>query len=299
MLCVIRPPSRRVLAAMLMLAGGLGRPALAQLRLGAATDRDRYIAYEPIQLSLRIRNDSGNALTFEEYPGREALRLTCQRDGVLRPETRNATALIEGLQLAPGQERVLTVQINENFTVAKGGRYELTAQIGHPRFRFDFRTQPILFEVLEGAPEWTRELGVPELDDAAPIRDRQVSLLVVPDKPYPIYALQVRDDEFIYALKRLGRRIIAAPPDCDIDAMSNIHILMRLSSRLFVHRVFDYNGGLKQEGFRVLDNTTPGLYRDPDKGVIRVVGGSAAVEGTDYTILPGGEATATELAGPQ
>ena len=275
----------RLLGIALALTGLAGGQAGAQLRLNVSCDRGRYIIHEPVQVTLRIRNDSGNALSFgEAAPGRPLLSLVCQREDATTRETREADALIRGLELAPGQEKTLTFAINDNFGLARPGRFAITAQVGHPRFQSDLRTQPAQFEVREGTPEWSHDLGVPALDPEAPIRDRRATLLVFPEEKFDIYCLQIQDDDTLYALLRLGRRIIAAPPQCEIDAMSNIHVLMRLRSRLLVHRVYDYNGSLRQQKFYGLSSTTPELYRDTQTGRVSVVGGKMAQEGVDYTL---------------
>jgi hypothetical protein len=74
-------------------------------------------------------------------------------------------------------------------------------------------------------------------------------------------------------------------PACDVDAVSNTHVLFQIKSRLYKYCVYDYNGVLKQDRFYLpAGDVPPRLHRDPDIGRIMILGGRIGVPGIDFAL---------------
>ena len=264
--------------------------ASAQIALGIDCDRHRYIAYEKINLTLTIRNDSGNTL---EFATDDLLQVTVVDEaGELAGKLRNPGAILKELKLPSGATRSISFVLNTYYAMQNESDYEVYVQVGHPRLRSDFRSNRLLIEVRSGTVAWTRTFGLPALKPNSEITSRQATLLRFQEKEGEIYCLRIEDRDSVYSVSRLARRIIGSEPEGEIDALGNIHILLRIKARLFLYHVYTYNGELKQEKLYAIDETQPSLYRDPDLGKVAVIGGRPALRGVDY-VLPGDSAPPT------
>ncbi|MFW5996932.1 MAG: hypothetical protein ACOCQP_02855, partial [Lentisphaeria bacterium] len=206
--------------------------------------------------------------------------------------------IVGGLRLRAGTTRSITFQINNMYNFQDAANYRIKAQIGHPRLQSDYQSSALNIDVRNGTEVWSRTIGVPsneidhegsvevkkgdDADNEQPIQKRKISLRRVHLVGEEIYALRVEDDRHVYNVARLGKFIHGGQPMCRVDAMSNIYTLLRVKSRLFVCKVFDFNGNLLEREFYVIDNTIPALHRSPAAGTVTVVGGREAVEGEDY-----------------
>lgn len=275
--------AQRLACAMALL--GLGTTAcLAQVGVGLRTDRKRYLRYEPIMATVMLRNDTGNTLVFDQSSrAQNTLRFVIEM-----PEDRRARVIdadtnpVDGLILGAGEVKELTLTLNALYEMQAEGAYTISAKISHQRLAHDFASAPVMVEVREGTVAWTRLFGVPAATPTAPIPMRTVSLLALAQEDGGIYALRIEDDHLVYGVTRLGPRIAASPPECEMDAVSNIHVLLQTRPRLYVHRVFDYNMNLKQERHYLPEGSIPRLVRDPDIGRVMVTGGLEGTEGVDF-----------------
>lgn len=266
--------------------------AFGQLGVKLETDRAKYVRYEPVKCQLTLRNYSGNSLVFSAEEGRGDLHFV-----VVAGEEREARAIdpdanpVAGLILGAGETRKLQLVLNALYDMQKEGVYTIYAQVGHPRLKDDFRTDHVVIEIRDGLPLWSRKVGMPGTDTVDPIQPRTVTLLMFNGKDGDEYCMRVEDGDLVYGLARLGRRIAGGKPECDVDAVSNVHALLQIRSRLYAYHVYDLNLALKQTRFYMPDQTLPHLVRDPDIGRIMVVGGRVAVEGVDYFRTGGQVAT--------
>lgn len=276
------PKGPRALVAGLALLSAV--VAHAQLGIDLKTDRLKYVTYEPIRVTVTLRNYSGNTLVFGLDPKTQgSLDFSVSRESTapVRPLDEGASP-VSGLVLGAGETKTLTLGVNTLYDMQEEGTYDIFAQIGHPQLENDFRSDAVSVEIRHGTTIWTRSVGKPGREQGRSIASRQVSLLLFHDKDGDVYCLRVEDGEFVYRVVRLGRRVIGSSPQCDVDAISSIHVLFPVRPRLYVHQVYDYDVKLKQERHYVLEGPVPRFHRDPDVGRIMVVGGRPAVRGVDF-----------------
>lgn len=275
---------------LLGLAASLSAPLQAQLSLAVKTNRRHYLRYEPIEVRVQLRNYSGNTLMFGDAEGANSgyLRFIVERpEGAeLRPTDR-AMNPVTDLILGAGESRELVLNLNHFFDLRAEGSYVIMAQIGHKRLPSDFRSEPVSIDVREGVPVITRNLGLPQTDGGAVIKAVTAVLLLFHDGEEWLYCLRAEDDDAVLGTVRLGRQISGSQPQMDADAASDIHVLVQLQSRLFLHAVY----GLSEEGLRLRqrryykpDQFGPRLTQAP--GYLRVVGGIPTQEGSEGA-LPG------------
>jgi hypothetical protein len=251
--------------------------ASAQLGIELKLDRQYYLSYEVVSATVTLRNYTGNTLIFGGTgPGEKGsfLHFLMRRGSEkLMPVTQGAKPLGD-LILGAGETRRVTLVLNDLYNLQPDGKYVVSAQIGHFRLPQDYRSAEQHFEVSRGTMVWNRTVGVPGADAAARIESRQVSLLLLRERLGSVYCLRIENEQMVFAVIRLGAQFMGSAPEIDIDAVSNIHVLFQLRSRLFAHRVYDCRGRVREDKHFLMEKTVPHLYRDAELGRIMVQGGS-------------------------
>ncbi len=292
---------KRILATIAVLTfAGLQNPASAALGIDIAADRRRYVRYEPINLTIRLRNDTGNVLDFGANDRRVGHLKLEIRDGEGNPAraTRDPNHLVDHLRLPAGASKHLTLALNNYFALTRQADYTVHAEIGHSRLSHDYRSNRLTLEVRNAFPVWERKFGLPGHDEDQAIVNRKASLLRFQEKDGEIYCLRIEDDNYVYSIQRIARHIIGARPRGDVDAIGNIHIFIRIKSRIFMHQAYDHQGELKQERYYTFDNSAPTLFRDQRTGTMQVIGGRPAIRGVDYAMPEDVEGTIFEDSAP-
>ncbi|MCF7854800.1 MAG: hypothetical protein K9N51_08385, partial [Candidatus Pacebacteria bacterium] len=207
--------------------------ARAQLEMHLSTDRERYLKYESVNMTLAVRNYTGNDLTFGASPGRSSnsyLTLLLESSRQLGQRSIDAGNLIKNLTLGAGETKRLTINLNELARLQTPATYSVCAELSHPMLRQAFRTNDVDFEVREGHVVWQRTLGVPDAyrRDGDVVPERIASIILLREKTSQIYCFLIEDEDKVYCVTRLGKLIFGAEPECGIDAVSNVHVLLRV-----------------------------------------------------------------------
>ncbi|MFT5126735.1 MAG: hypothetical protein ACI8W8_000330 [Rhodothermales bacterium] len=273
--------------------------ASAQLDISAKMSQYRYLLYEPVSVTVTLRNNTGNHLRFVDgaYLRLELRNVHGRTMAVNYPKhysTKEELNPIHGLFLPSGATKSLDLPIHNFCNLQKPGEYELRIRVGHPRMRNDFRSRQQLFVIQQGNEVWSKEIGVPNPDSEGEIGIRRISILVFRADDADLYMMKIEDDDYVHAVARLGPHVTGLKPQIQIDALSHIHTLVQEGPRHWNLRIFDLNG--KQNTYRMYmyDGTNPRLIYDPDLGRVMVSGGRLAVDGVDFNI--GGQRLSEDLA---
>jgi len=257
----------------------------ASMAFDIRTEHERYIRYEKIKIRLVLRNDSGNNLDFgsSENP-RGKLRLYLENgDGELILPKDDPSAMLDKLSMPSGATKTLTFTLNNYFPLTRYDHYKLYAQIGHERFNDEYRSRTIDLQVHNALTIWEKTFGIPDDNQNHKITHRKAELLRFQQPNGKIYCLRISDEDYVYIVHRLARHISHANPRGEIDARSNIHIFIRIKSRIFMYQIYNWHGERLQEKFYTFDDEeSPRLQRDPETGSVNVVGGRPAARGEDY-----------------
>jgi len=266
----------------------------AQIGISLTTDRRRYLRYEPIYATVVVRNYAGNTLVFGVGAKGGRLRFQIEKeDGHMVDERRPGTNPAAGLILGAGETKTLTLMLNNLYKLSDEGLYRIRARIGHPRLRHDYISDPVEIEVRDGVVVWEQRVGLPTSDPARSIQYRDFQLLLFHADRGEMYCLRARDAKHIYGVLRLGPRIAGADPQCDVDAVSNVHVLFMIRPRLCAYRVYSPDLELRLDRYYMVENTMPRLVRDSELGRVTVVGGRPAIEGVDFVLDKSGRVTDT------
>lgn len=257
----------------------------AQIALSLELNHKSYLKYEPIIAKLRMRNYSGRAIVFGENPklqGKIRFEIEAQGGGFIPPRGDKSPS-IKGMVLPSGVTKDVEFAVTNFYQMTDIGVYRVAAIISHPLMPSEYRSNTVTCTIAKGVTIWQRRIGVPQLldrDDS--IDSRDVSLISFHDGLRKSLYLQVEDDKLVYGVVRVGREIGGRPPACEVDSLSQIHLLIPASAEVFVYNMFDANGKLLENEIYRSDSTAPILVRDPEKGNVLIAGGRKAVEGVDF-----------------
>ncbi len=279
-------PLKTLFTTCLILATALASTAYGQVNMRLDLKRHSYLKYEPIQPKLTLYNHSGNTLTFNNNKGRIYFDITRGHAEQHVSEKRRGTNFGRGLTLAPGDRKVLKVTLNNYYNLTREGDYRIRARLTHSRLSHDMLSEDASIFVGSGSVLWQQRFGVPSGGDAKKqIASRKATLLAFQHgENREKYALRVEDEDLVYTVQRLGRRIGGRDAEYRIDALSHIHILFPISAKLFRYYVFDYNGKLKQSKYVMVSGDVPHLYRKNGLGTVEIRGGERAYPGIDFKV---------------
>jgi len=257
---------------------------IAQVNIKVRVNRVSYLKYEPVKVCINIKNTSGNVLFFgDEKTPIGKIKIIVTKDGKeILSERKTAKPIASNLSLRIGEEKQIIISLAQIYSIQKTGNYSIYVQVGHKRFRTDFRSKEVFFNIKEGLQIWSQMIGVPEPNSTNQIQTRKVSIQLYQGQKNDYYYLMIEDDKMVYNCTRLGTKIDTIKPQCEVDAISNIHILFQIRPRNHIYLIYDYNGKKKQELYYTnVGNSLPRLVRDPDLGQVKVAGGKKTVEGKD------------------
>ncbi len=264
--------------------------ARAQLAVSITLSRSGYLLYEDVDAKVYFRNLSGRPLVFGEN---DKLRGTLSfsvigPDGKKREllDKKLARNLLTGIVLNAGATESVIAPVSRMYDLSKPGNYSIYAIITHPLLDSAYKSAETGFSVFNGIVAWQRLLGVPDVlneKKGEKVESRLAKILSFYDGKRKLFALMIEDDDFVYCVHRLVQDVEGGLPLCMVDGLSRIHIFAQTGAKIFAYYIYNVNGKLeKREIYRKSEGVNPRMIRDPNQGVIRIVGGEMAVEGKDY-----------------
>ena len=255
-----------------------------KIELYPTLNQKKYMLYQPIKLTIGIENYSGNTLIFKDQ-GYLTIHIKTKTGEAIKTRLKGPINLARDLVLSASGRKKLSIDISKLFYLQKQGDYALTVEASHKRLSHThhYVTEPLHFQIRTPKIILDRRIGFPstpsETETVIPVRHYTI-VRFLQDNDRSIYALQVHDDDYIYAITTLGESLLGVNPSTELDALNNLHILLRINSKHYRYMVFDLNGSLLRESFYIprLDPLSqqiiiPVLIRDQDIGRVIVSGG--------------------------
>ena len=280
-----------ILALASAVIGGLSIDAAAQLGVKMELNRRNYLQYEHIFAKIKIRNYAGSALVFSDgnpaIAGGIDFEMYSPDGGIAMPISKDIPE-IKGLLLKPGESSEIVIPISKYYNLAALGKYRIKAIVHHSQMTSKYESDSLMFSVLNGIDTWKTKVGMPSFTqkdistDGGKIKIRQYRIASMYDGKDKVLYLIVEDDKHVYAIKRIGYEMANKVPSCEIDALSRLHILQKLSSEVFIYMLFDIDGTREKKEVYKKKETSPVLVRDPETGAVVVAGGAPAEIDKDY-----------------
>lgn len=261
----------------------------AQLGIDVELNHHNYLQYENIFANITLRNYSGHAIAFgesKEMQGKLTFEITNDQGSFCLTKGREKP-LLTGIVLAPGATKQMTVNLNNYYVMTTPGQYRVLANVTHAQFKTTYASKPTTFSISQGVTIWQRIVGVPALtgkeNTEGKIPSRIYKIISLFDGKNKLFYLMIEDEKNIYSIKRIGYEMGGKIPECEIDSLSRIHVLQRLSSTIFVYLLYDINGTLEQKAVYKKGDTSPTLVRNPENGMVVISGGEKATKNQDYS----------------
>lgn len=274
----------------------------AQVAMDLTLNRSTFMQYEPVYACVTLRNDSGRPLLFgkrAELQGFLLFEITDQR-GKPVPKRPGSDLTVTGLVLEPGQTRQLIVPINRYYQIDPAGIYRVHAYISHSLLPSEYKSPDLKFNIEPGITVWKKAVGLPDLHETeAPTvsKERVYSIRSVTDNATKAFYLVIEDDKMIYSVIRVGKAIGYEKFTAEVDMLSRLHLLMPIAPKVFHYLAFSPSGSKFADEYRKTSGTIPMLMRNPDTGMVTLIGGETARAGVDFSDPNAGLVRVAELDG--
>lgn len=258
----------------------------AQVGLMLYVNQSNYLQYEAVYAKVLFRNYSGHTLAFGDNE-----KLTGSLDFIIEtPDKRFAQKRkkemppIKGLILRPGETKDVIVKVSDYYKIVELGKYKIKAIVKHSQFASEYESNPVIFKVSKGIKVWEETVGVPNMGDSEnkKIASRTYKIVSLFDGKDKVFFMIIEDRDRIYSLKRIGYEMSSIRPECEIDSLSRLHILLKTSPSVYSYFVFDINGQLEEKEVYKKTSTEPRLIRNDDSGGVSVAGGRRARKDVEY-----------------
>jgi hypothetical protein len=282
-----------LLCAFASLTEGQGLPikpaprSASSLELQTEIFQDRYLPGESIEVEFRLRNLSGEPLTFR--PEDEWLDVTMRRIGNNAQESslvpRIGPVRINEVFTVPHTVAVKArLDITSGFGILPPGRYKLDATMLHPATRAPSRATSLLLEVVPGSKIWEQEFGFRGGGAEAQPELRKYSLQKMTTKSEVRLYIGVTDatEQTVFRQVALGRAANSDNPQARIDRMSYLHVVHQTGPRTFTHTVVNPVGDtLRRMTYDAVSGGLRPLLKSDEEGRVSLVGGMRRPQSND------------------
>jgi len=248
-------------------------PAAAQLQVSLAVNRNMFIRYEPVLVSVDITNLSGRPMVLHDSETTPwfSFQIETQDGRPISPRQ----SLLTGDAIAIGVGETLRRQVNLTplYAMDDYGRYRIRATVMDGKSGAFFSSSPVNIEMTDGRIIRQEMVGHPE--EGTP---RQVTLLShrLPNATALYVRITNPDAGRIYCTYRLGTIVAYGPPSMELDLQNQVHILHMQAPRTFWYSHIGLNGEILERKAFTQTRTKPTLTRVD--GQVLVEGGAVIDE---------------------
>ncbi|PWU05847.1 MAG: hypothetical protein C5B47_08385 [Verrucomicrobia bacterium] len=241
----------------------------AQVHVDLSLERNLYIAYEPLLVSIALMNMSGRDLKLESMGSQSWLgfNIRTAEGRWLAPHDMSEPSLT----LPAGSTLRRTINITPLFPLGELGAYEIAATVFQSDLNRNFRSSPMRFEITEGSPFSWQEVGVPGSTET-----RLISFLLHRVTQSTALYLRIADIRkgVIYCTHQLGGLVAYSKPEIAIDRNHSIHVLQSSAPRRFIYTAVNLDGKVLDRRLYFETGSRLMLRKIPD-GAVRVTDGHA------------------------
>lgn len=262
--------SRRTALLSLLAGVAVSTVASAQISIQMRSDRDMFLTFESIPVTVSIRNFSGRNIQIEE--GQESWLdfLVTDETGAAIAATGHAAA--GGSALIPaGQTVGRKVDLLALYDLRSPGSYRVQALVDSGGQKFV--SSPLKFTISNGREIWTQTLGLPPKDNA-PDEYRTYQLINGKVTKVDTLYVCVREEakNTIYGMLALGDYLSMSTPEVVTDKAGHLHVLFRNGPRSFNYAEIDGDANIVNRAVYTDVQSRPGLANGTN-GLVVVRGG--------------------------
>ena len=275
---------RKSLAALLFaLCVAFATESSGQISLKLEFNNATYLQYESVYAKVTMRNYSAHPLAFGEnkdLSGRLKFEIENPAGGYV-PVSANGLPPMVGVILAPGASKTMSFVISDYYDLKPKGSYRVKAIVEHSQLTTAYESDSAIFTVADGVTVWERIVGIPDYvkksEGDKPVQTRKYKIVSIFDGKSKVYLLVIEDARNVFSVKRIGFDMGSnLKPNCEIDALSRVHILLPVNPKVFAYYIYNIEGKLEKREVFLKTNTTPTLVAAASDGSVMIVGGRPA-----------------------
>lgn len=242
------------------------RSAEAQIFVTLKAEATRYLLYEPLQVTVTLRNELGVPLILNSGEGSADLAFEIEQSPgrPLRPAAGRAAA--EPRTVEPWKTETLTIDLLREYEILRPGPYRIVARVTVGGI--DFLSTPALVDVLPGL-EIVRTTAMAE-DGSR--RVLSLRTLVRDRHDYAFIQILDEDRSVCYATHNIGSIIRHFKPLLQVSSDQTVHTLHQSAPTRYTHSVTRLNGQPVSITYYSTSPVETARFRADRRGVLRVEG---------------------------
>ncbi len=272
--------------------------AAAQLAIDLRISQYNYLTFEPVFARISVKNYSAHAVAFgNDKRMRGTLKFEIEPDGkssrkMVELLDKNNLPPLTGSIILPGATQEYTFNLTEYYNLRQPGKYSIRAVIRHGLFKEEYISPDKYITITNGVKLWSQTVGVPSLggkdgvtedDPEKTVEQRTYSILSYNTGKAQMLNLLVDNKDLVFANRRIAFDLGPEfAPQCKIDFLSRLHVIVAASNRVFAYYVFSLDGKLDDRKILLKTGSAPKLVEDKENGYVTVAGGREAVPDKDY-----------------
>lgn len=268
---------------LILLAASL-TPVRAQVTVEITQDQDQFLPGETLSTAVRITNRSGQTLHLGSEPDWLTFSVESRDHEEVVPKLDDVP--VQGaFTLESSRVAIKRVDLAPYFQLTHVGRYAVRAIVRIKDWKVQISSPPKSFDIINGAPLWQQEVGVPGTTSASnPIPEVRKYILQQANYLKAQLRLYIRltdaSGSKTFRVFPVGPMVSFGQPEPRVDQFSNLHLLYQDGPHTFSYtEVNPYGQILTRRTYDYVD-TRPRLQRDKS-GEIVVVGGVRHLSPTD------------------
>jgi len=257
--------------------------AAAQVSVEVVLDQEQFLPSESLPVAVKITNRSGQRL----HLGADANWLTFSvesTDGFVVNKSSDVPVVGE-FDLESSQMGIKRVDLAPYFSLAKQGRYKLTATLRIRDWTAQVPSPTKFFDVIGGAKIWSQDFGVPVVGGQPEVRRFTLEQANYLRSQLRLY-VQVSDapEARIYKVTALGPMVSFGQPEAQVDRTSRLHVLWQTGAQSFSYAIINPAGTVVNQEAYDNFNSRPRLTVN-ENGEVAEVGGTRRMKPNELPVV--------------
>lgn len=216
--------------------------ASAQVSLDLALDQDQFLPDEPVRLTVKITNTSGQQLHLGADPKWLTFNVESQDDFIVVKN--NDVPVVDPFDLESSQMAIKHVDLQPYFQIGHAGRYKVTATMRIKEWGLAVNSAPIHFDIIHGAELWSQDFGVLIATNQPP-EPRKYSLIkanYLREQLRLYVQVSSGNGALVYKVAALGPLVSFNVPEEEVDRFSQLHVLWQTGAQSFTYAIIAPDG---------------------------------------------------------
>jgi hypothetical protein len=263
----------------------------AQMLVEVKLEQGQFLPGEALPVAVRVTNRSGQTVQLGDEP--DWLTFSVESRDSFVVSKNGEVPVLETFTLETAKVATKRVDLAPYFALTRPGRYRIVATVRLKSWGAQIASPPKDFDIVEGAPLWTREFGVPASPGLNQPPELRRYALVQANNLHSELRLYFRLSDAagsrLFKVFPLGQMVSFGRPEAEVDGRSCLHVLHQNGARTSLYTVINPAGDVVTRKLYDYLEARPKLQLDRE-GNISVAGGVRRSTRDDLPAEKAGEA---------